>query len=132
MKKKYVSSGLRTLSKSGSLIFCDNCEKILGSINKQGYRYINLSLTCSCNYDGILEISREDSTSDPFERVNRMPYEKDGLAVCKKCGNVMFGVIPDRLINYSFYVECTCGEKYDIKPTFGKRLGETLEKINKK
>lgn len=132
MKKKYTANGLRTLSKSGSLIFCNNCDKIVGSINRQGYRYINLTMTCSCNSAGMLEISRENSTSNPLERINRMPAEKDGLAVCKKCGNVMFGLIQGRVLSYAFYVECTCGEKYDIKPMFGKRLGETLRKINEK
>ncbi len=131
MKKYSAAKGLKTLSKNGSLIFCENCEKILGSINVQGYRYINLSISCNCDAFGSLEIATAKSTSDPYKNVNRMPRSKNGISVCKKCGKAMFGIIDERVKGYSFYVECTCGEKYDLKSTFSNRLGETLEVIKK-
>ncbi|MBR5155595.1 MAG: hypothetical protein IKW62_03805 [Clostridia bacterium] len=132
MKKVYNANGLKTLSPNGSLVFCKNCEKIVASINKQGYRYINLSITCSCGSFGNLEIAKETSTSDPYEVINRMPKAKNGLAVCGVCNVPMFGVIDERVKNYSFYVECVCGKKYDLKPSFPKRLGETIEMLKNK
>ncbi len=131
MKKYHYVKGLRTLSKNGSLIFCENCEKIVGSINQQGYRYINLGISCSCGEFGSLEIAKTDSTADPYDSVDRMPKTEKGIAVCKKCGMPLFGVIDGRVKSYSFYVECVCGEKYDLKSTFPDRLGATLESIKK-
>ncbi len=131
MKKLYNANGLRTLSPSGSLVFCEVCGKIVASINRQGYRYINLSINCSCGNFGNLEIVKETSTSDPYKVQGRMPDSKSGLAVCSVCDTRMFGVIDERVKNYSFYAECTCGEKYDLKPNFPKRLGETLDIIKK-
>ncbi len=133
MKRSYRAKALRTLTKTGSLVFCENCKRILGSINEKGYRYINLSINCNCDCDemGSLEIVTEASTSDLYEAVNRMPKSKNGLAVCGKCGMPMFGIIDDRVKGYSFYVECVCGEKYDLKSTFPQRLGETLDTIKK-
>lgn len=127
MEKSYRIIGLRLLSKSGGLVFCDNCEKIVGSINKQGYRYLNISISCTCGNHGSLEISKPDNTSDPYERLNQMPMDKNGVEVCKYCKTPMFGVIVDRVRSFSFYSECICGEKYDTKPNFPKRLGETVQ-----
>lgn len=120
------------MSRSGGLVFCDTCEKIIASINKQGYRYINLGIVCSCGNYGHLEFIDEESTADPFERVNLMPNEKNGVAICKHCTTPLFGVIDGRVKNYSFYVECICGEKYDTKSNSGKRLGETVKILNSK
>ncbi len=133
MKKRYNIKGLKTLKKSGSLIFCDKCDTILGSINEKGYRYINLGISCGCEVDMLasLEITLPESTSNPYEPVYRMPKMEKGIAVCEKCGTPMFGIIDDRVENYSFYVECVCGEKYDLRSTFPNRLGETLEQIKK-
>lgn len=131
MKKSRKIRGLFTLSKSGSLVFCKECKRIVGSINEKGYRYINLVIDCRCQLRGDLEIITEKSTSNQYEAVRHMPMAKNGVAVCKNCGTPMFSVIEERVEGYSFYVECICGEKYDLKPTFPKRLGETLEKIKK-
>ncbi len=131
MKRLYNAKGLKTLSPSGSLVFCSNCEKIVASINKQGYRYINLSIACSCGSFGTLEIAKDANTSDPYDTVNHMPKSKNKVAVCDVCDTPMFGVIDERVKNYSFYIECVCGEKYDLKSSFPKRLGETLDIIKK-
>ena len=131
MKKSRTIKGLFTLSKRGSLVFCKNCQRIVGSINVKGYRYINLVIDCGCQSLGTLEIVTDKSTSNQYEPINRMPMSKNGVAVCKKCETPIFSVIEERVNNYSFYAECICGEKYDLKPTFPKRLGETLEKIKK-
>ncbi len=131
MKKKYFIKGLKTLNKNGSLIFCENCEKILGSINQRGYRYINLGISCTCDGFGSFEIATAKSTSDPYDMVNNMPKTENGIAVCQKCGTHMFGIIDKRVKSYSFYVECVCGAKYDLRSTFPDRLGETLDNIKK-
>ncbi len=132
MKKHYYIKGIKLLNRYGSLIFCENCKRILGSINRLGYRYINLSLTCKCDVFCNVEIAKTVNTSDPFERVERMPMSKNGINICKKCGTPLFGIIDDRVKNYSFYVECSCGEKYDLMPSFPSRLGKTLEEIKNK
>ncbi len=131
MKKHYFVKGLRTLSKYGSLIFCENCERVIGSINEQGYRYINLNLTCKCGVFCSLEMAKKLNTSDADDVQDRMPSSKDGIMVCKRCGMPMFGIIDDRIKSYSFFIECDCGEKYDLIPTFPVRLGETLKTIKK-
>ena len=132
MAKVSKVTGLRTLSRSGSLIFCENCDKILGSINKYGSKYIYLSIDCNCENIGKAEIYSKDCTLDPSKRIGKMPAEINGVAVCKKCGTQLFNVIDDRVRNYSFYVECSCGERYDLKPSSPKRLGETVKILKKK
>ena len=132
MKTTYTLSGLKLLSKGGSLIFCENCKKIVGSINKSGYRYINISMVCSCGNYGSLEIRRPDAEVDLLERINRTADEKNGVQTCKKCGNPIFGIIANRVRTYSFYAECICGEKYDQKSNFSKRLGETARLLKLK
>ncbi len=129
MKVCNKKSGLHTLSRNGSLIFCDNCEKILGSSNKDAYKYMNVSIVCTCGNYGSIEVAKPENTSDPSKRVNKMPKEKYGVQICKRCGRPLLGVISDRVRAYSFYVECVCGEKYDMKSTFSKRLGETMQKL---
>ena len=131
MNKEYLVESSQPLHKNGSLIFCGNCDKLIASINQKGCRYINLNITCSCGTSGDIELAKSDSTSDPYERIGKMPHEADGLAVCKRCGTRMFGVITERVTTYSFYAECVCGEKYDIKSTYGKRLGETFDMFKK-
>lgn len=131
MKRFSHPNTLKTLKKSGSLIFCSNCEKIIGSINKDGYNYINLNIACSCGFCGSVELSKNTASLLPLKRAYKMPDDKNGVLVCKKCGKQMFGVISDRVTAYSFFLECTCGEKYDTKPTHSKRLGETLNMLKK-
>ncbi len=131
MKKSCNIKGLMTLTKDGSLIFCKNCERIIGSINEKGYRYINLAIDCGCHSFGTLEFVKAKSTSNQFEAVGCMPTIKNGVAVCSKCGTPIFSVIDERVKGYSFYAECVCGEKYDLKSTFPNRLGETLEVLKK-
>ncbi len=128
MKRHCTLVGLRTLAKGGSLVFCNQCDKIIASINSNAYQYIKLSIDCSCGNHGSLEFSFSKIPPD-FDKIRTMPYEKDGLAICKVCGNKMFGVIPHRTRNYSFYCVCSCGEKYNIKPSFEKRLGETIRQL---
>ncbi len=131
MGNTYLIDSLRTLTKSGSLIFCSICEKLVGSINAKGYRYIDLKINCSCGNYGSIKFKKEGSTSNPYERIGRMPKDVFGVSVCKGCGTPLFGIISERVRSYSFYVECKCGEKYDIPPTYGKRLGETLDMHDK-
>lgn len=127
MKKQRIF-GLHTLAKNGSLVFCNVCERIIASINKTSYKYINLSITCSCGNHCGLEFPANAGNSDR-EKVCRMPYMKNGLAVCKSCGGKIFGVVQHRVTTYSFSVECTCGEKYGTTPTFDQRLGETIKRF---
>ena len=128
MKRHHDIVGLKTLTKSGSLVFCERCKKIIASINSNGYNYIKLVLNCTCGNHGSLEFSYTKTLPD-FSKTRVMPYEKDGLAVCKVCGNKIFGVIPDRTSNYSFSCVCSCGEKYNIPSTFKNRLGETMKQF---
>ena len=46
-------------------------NKIVGSINKSGYRYINISMVCSCGNYGSLEIRRPDAEVDLLERIKK-------------------------------------------------------------
>ncbi len=123
--------GTRLLSKNSGLMFCENCEKIVGSVNIDGYMYINLSFRCTCENDANIEIIRDKHKNDISQPVNRMPGRDKGRCNCRKCGVSMFSVIEDRVESYSFFVECKCGEKYDTIPTFESRLGETLELYKK-
>ncbi len=131
MKTRVKLQGVNTLTRGGSIIFCQGCNKILGSVNKDSYRYIKMSLVCSCGDYGNLEFERAESTSDPYERIGRMPGLKNGVAVCKSCGVQLFNVIPTRVKAYSYYVECKCGEKYDLVPMQDRRLGETIKLYKK-
>ncbi len=107
-------------------MFCGNCEKIVGSINALGYGRIMLVFSCTCGNYGRIEISRNKTRYNPGERVDRMPAIRNEVCTCKACDKELFSVIESRVENFSFFVECKCGEKYDTKPNFNKRLGETL------
>ncbi len=131
MKTRVKLHGVKTLTRGGSIIFCESCDKILGSINKESYRYVKMSFICSCANYGNLEFKTRESTSDSYERVGRMPGLKNGVAVCKRCGVQLFNAIPTRVKAYSCYVECKCGEKYDLVPTQDMRLGETIKLYKK-
>lgn len=119
--------GARLLQPNGGLMFCDNCEKIVGSINPLGYNFLMLVFCCTCGQYGCVEISRNKKRYNPDERVNKMPKSKNALCCCPRCDEVLFSVLENRVETYSFSVECKCGEKYDVKPNFSKRLGETLK-----
>ena len=125
MKTTYRLSGVKLLAKGGSLIFCENCQKIVGSINKSGYRYIALEADCCCGNRWSIEIARPDSSVNPLKRLNRMTDRKDGVHICKKCGEPIFGIVASQVGIYSFYTQCVCGEKYDSKSNSFKRLEET-------
>ncbi len=131
MKTRVRLHGVKTLTRGGSIIFCEGCGRILGSVNKESYRYIKINLICSCGDYGNLEFETLESTADPYERVGHMPVLKNGVAVCKSCGVQIFNVIPTRVKAYSYYVECKCGEKYDMVPTQDMRLGETIKLYKK-
>ena len=128
MKNSHFLHNLHTLKKSGSLVYCNLCGKIIASINKDSYKYIKLDIDCSCGNHGSLEFSHSRLRPN-FDSIKRMPYEKNGIAICKSCKTEMFGVISYRTNNYAFCIECKCGEKYNIKPTFEKRLGEILKQL---
>ncbi len=131
MKTQVKLLGIRTLVRDGSIIFCRGCERILGSVNRESYKYIGLNISCSCGNYGKLEFKRADSTVDTDEQTGQMPGLKNGVAVCKKCGVQLFNIIPTRVKGYSCYVECKCGEKYDMVPMQDKRLGETIKLYKK-
>lgn len=129
MTKKTLRNvvGARLLAPNGGLVFCDNCEKIVGSINKAGYKYLNVFFFCTCGSFGSIEIIRNGHENDITEHLHRMPKVRNGVCVCRKCETLLLSMVDERLQNYSFYAECSCGEKYDTKPNFEKRLGETLK-----
>lgn len=124
-------AGARLLAPNGGIVYCDNCEKIVGSINATGYNFLMLVFCCTCGNYGCIEISRNKTRYNPEERVNRTPLVKKGVCTCGACDETLFSMLEDRIDNYSFFVECKCGEKYDIKPNFERRLGETLKLFRK-
>ena len=119
--------GARLLAPNGGLMFCDNCEKIVGNINPLNYDFLMLVFSCTCGSYGCVEISRNKTRYNTEKKANKMPLMQKDICCCSKCKEPLFGMIEDRIDNYSFYVECKCGEKYDVKPGFSKRLGETLK-----
>lgn len=132
MKRLYNCEGLHTLAKKGSLVFCNECNRIIASINKQGYREISIRIRCICSNYGKLEISRMDSIYDLCPNEDYTPLSKDGVMLCRKCKNPLFGIIDERVYAYHFDVECICGARYSKKPIFENRLGETLKLIKNK
>ncbi|MBE7023402.1 MAG: hypothetical protein IJ285_00210 [Clostridia bacterium] len=125
-------SGARLLHANGSMVFCENCEKVVGSINQMSYKYINLIFLCTCGNCGRIEISRGKNKNDISVQLNKMPsIRRKGVCCCTKCDTPLFSTVENALQNYFFFVECNCGEKYDTKPTFDKRLGETMELYKK-
>jgi len=125
-------NGVRTLKPNGSLTFCDSCEKIVGSINEKGYSYINIGLICTCGRHGNIEIIKNKKTIDLSEKIDKMPQVIGGASYCKTCRIPIFSIAEERVKSYSFYAECICGERYDRKGTFDKRLGETLTLLTMK
>ncbi len=133
MAKKTVKklNGAKLLAPNGSLVFCENCEKVVGSINKSGYRYINFIFICTCGMCGRVEIIRDGHKNGISQHLNRMPKVVNGVCCCRECDNPLLSVKEESVYNFSFFTECICGEKYDTKPSFNKRLGETLRILKK-
>ncbi len=120
--------GVHLLQSEGSLIFCDTCEKIIGSINAEGYNYVNLTFLCTCDNCGRIEIIKGGRKEICDTDVHKMPSEKRiGMLYCEDCNTPLLSMIEGRTKNYSFVIECVCGEKYDRKPKFEKRFGELIE-----
>lgn len=121
------SKNLHTLKKSGSLIFCDSCNMIIGSINIASYENLCLHINCSCGTKGALQFSK----TEILERksVNRTPAYLNGVYTCSKCNTPLLSVIYSRVKNYSFYVECICGEIYDYPIEHHNPLSETLNRF---
>lgn len=133
MAKKTITKifGARFLSNGGSLIFCGNCDKIVGSVNKSGYKYLNLAFICTCGNFGNIEVVRDGHVNDITKQIRKTPKTKLGVYVCPKCDIPLISMIDERVQNYSYYIECVCGERFDTKPGFDKRLGETLKAFKK-
>ncbi len=125
MRKKYNIFGLVIPAKNGGLVFCSNCGQIVGSINRKGYRYLRYNLTCTCCNQGQLELICKNSTFDIAIKYNRKPHLKNNLMSCVDCGTPIFGIIEERVSNFSFKAECICGAKYDTKARVNRRLEET-------
>lgn len=119
------------LSANGGWVFCGNCEKIVGSINASAYNFITLIFCCTCGNYGCIEISRGKMRYNAEMRSNKMPSLKRGVCCCSMCDEKLFSILEGKTETYSFFVECKCGEKYDVKPNFEKRLGETLKLFEK-
>ena len=116
---------LRTLKKRGGLVSCDVCGKLIGDINVDSCTAIQLYICCSCGAHGKLQFS--DKLQLPHKIQNRIPGYVNKKYVCSKCHTPLLSVIPARLTNYGFYVECTCGEAYDTRVDHDKHLAETLQ-----
>lgn len=125
MRKKYNIFGLVIPAKTGGLVFCNNCEQIVGSINLKGYRFLSFNLTCTCCNQGQFEIVCKNSAFDVTKPPKRKPHLKNNLMSCKDCQTPIFGIIEERVKNFSFKAECACGAKYDTKARENRRLEET-------
>lgn len=133
MKTLYDIKNVSLLKKGGSLMFCENCGKIVGSINEKAYSYVYFTFLCSCNTElrHHVEINKHEYTPKP---VNYAPNINNlGVYTCKKCNIPLFSVAEERIRGFSFHIKCICGEIYDKRPTSQKRrrLGETLMKFKK-
>ena len=129
--KLYKINNAVLLKKGGSLIFCNDCNRIVGSINENAYSYININFDCSCNtmVRHSVEIMKKEYT---LKNVGNAPkLSAFGLYSCKKCNTPLLSIVKDRVTSFSFHVKCSCGEIYDKKDVVEKRLGETLDRIKK-
>ena len=74
-----------------------------------------------------MEISRGKEYIEQNTAKRKMPTAEDGVYLCKKCRTPLFSMIENRVLTYIFAVRCQCGEDYDMKTKFDKRLGETAK-----
>ena len=103
---------------------------IIGSVNRFGYKYLYIAFECNCGNQGNIEIIRDGHFNDREKIIRKTPKTKLGTFICAKCDTPLISMI-DKRVTYTFYTECVCGEKYDTKPTFDTRLGETLKAYKK-
>ena len=121
-------NGAKLLAPNGSLVFCENCEKIGGCINKSSYGYIKFVFICTCGLCGSVELIRNGRKPGSLtNRVDKMPKIVNHVCTCCNCDRALLSVAEASVQNYSFFAECVCGEQFDTKPTFDKRLGETMK-----
>ncbi len=133
MAKKTITKlvDARFLSNGGSLLFCGNCGKIVGSVNKSGYKYLYLEFECTCGNCGKVEVIRDGHFNDIEMQIRNAPKTRLGVFICSKCDTPLISMIDERVKSYAYFTECVCGERYDTKPRFDKRLGETLKAFKK-
>ena len=100
---------------------------IVGSINCEGYDFIDLRVICNCRT--VISVNNCFAGAKPFNRENihSILIWRDGVYTCRKCGRKILSVIDERVYNYSFNLICRCGEQYDSINNFRRRLGETME-----
>ncbi len=114
-------------------MFCENCGKIVGSINEKSYLYFNMTFMCSCNTElrHHVEIIKDKYIPEIVD--NAPNLNNLGVYTCKKCNIPLFSVAEGRIKGFSFHIKCVCGEKYDKKPKPQKRIRieETLMKFKK-
>lgn len=123
-------NGTHLYRKNGSLIFCDGCNRIIGSLNGSGYKNINLGFICKCNPDKLrrIEILRDESRSDTVKGVLK---SRNGKFVCTECGMPLLSIAEERVMACVFDVKCCCGADYGSKNFQKNRLDETVERLKK-
>lgn len=110
---------------AGGLIFCANCRHILGYLNADGYRKLQMVLHCRCGQICYLKAETENLTD---KTMRMLPATKRGF-LCEECGLPLFSLRKDFVSNFTFNVSCRCGANYakDITQAAGrKRLSELV------
>lgn len=123
-------SGAHLYRKNGSLIFCDGCDLIIGSLNESGYKNINLGFICRCNPDRLrrIEILRDKDHGNGRKGVLK---KRNGKFECTECGMPLLSIAEERIMACVFDVRCRCGADYGSKNFQKNRLDETVERLKK-
>lgn len=92
----------------GGLIFCNRCRHILGYLNGDGYRTIQMIIRCKCGQIGVLrtEIANKPRSIARMLRAKKMEYR------CEKCGLPLFSLHKECIAACSFCIACKCGASY--------------------
>ncbi|MFH2060745.1 MAG: hypothetical protein ABIJ59_17855 [Pseudomonadota bacterium] len=100
---KHIENG-RMLKKTGSWLYCNQCNKTVGYLCYSTYQNFDFSFHCNCGNNGLFSLS--------FETEQNIQESKDELLLKKNrfcCPNdeaPLFSIVDKHIEAYSYSVTC--------------------------
>ncbi len=115
LKSNFENS--RMLKKTGSWIYCNECNKTVGYLCYSTYQQFKFEFKCKCGSSGIVDLQYpcdkklEHSSKDLIKKKNRLCCPNDEAP--------LFTIVEKHIAEYSYQVTCNgCDNTFVIKNKF--------------
>ena len=99
------------LDNVGRFLICGNCHKLIGYVNTGTWGKI--FCLCKCRGGVVRKIKSITGCSiDENNEEGGALYICGDDYICPRCGNMVFRIYRNRVINAAFHVRCACGAEY--------------------